>query len=177
MSTQQATGTRQGYVAGEFLTRTYRISGEIALRGDPLLDQLNDHMAMFIQLERVFISPLLDPAVLTGNFKVAQVRIDSIGLVALSQFRDGLPRREGQYMGRDFIDRQVLIVTAGFEVLGAIRLHPSVDVSNFLRTTPERYVPVFEGSATLAARREIVFRGGALLVNRSQIEVFSMIER
>ncbi len=164
MSTQQAS-FRKGFIAGEFLTRTYRISGEYAITGGLLLDYLNDYQSLFVGLERIFISPLLDPAVLTGNYRLGNVRKNSVGLVVLTQLRDGLPRREGQYMGRDHIDRQVLIVAAGFEIKGAIRLHPSVNVTDFIRQTPEQFIPVFEGSATLTARREVVFQGGAILLN------------
>jgi len=167
--------TRPGFVAGEFLTRTYRVSGEAMVGGTPLLDQLNFHTELYIQLERIFVSPLLNPTVLTGNFKIGHMRKDSLGLVVLSQLRDGLPKREGQYMGRDHIDREVLIVVAGFEVRGSIRLHPSVNISNFIRTTPEHFIPVFNGNATLAEHREIVFMGGAVLVNRNRIEVFSVL--
>ena len=35
---EQQAKVRTGYVAGDFMTRTYRISGEVALRGEPLLD-------------------------------------------------------------------------------------------------------------------------------------------
>ena len=69
MQSSQA-NTRSGYTVGEFLTRTYRISGEVASRGEPLLDRLNDHNALFCTLERIFISPLLDPAV-----HIARVRV------------------------------------------------------------------------------------------------------
>lgn len=170
------TSIRAGYLSGEFLTRTYRISGEVSLQGTPLLDHLNDHLALFIQLEKMFVSPLLEPASLTGNYRFGNVRKDRLGLVVLSQMKDGLPRREGQYVGRDFVDRKMLIVTAGFEVRGVIRLHRTVDVNNFMRTTPERYIPVFDATAALTANREIVFQGGAILVNRDQTEVFCMAE-
>jgi len=173
---QAQVSIRKGFVAGEFMTHTYRISGEVELRGTPMLDQLNDQNALFLGLERVFISPLLDPATLVGNFKHGEVRKDTLGIVVLNQMRDGLPLREGRYMGRDHIDRAVLVVVAGFEVKGAIRLHPSVNVPNFVRTTPEHFIPVFDAEATLATRREITFKGGAILVNRSHIEVFAMLE-
>ncbi len=171
----QAT-VRKGFVAGEFLTRTYRVSGEVALRGEPLLDQLNDHNALFVTLERMFISPLLDPATLTGNFATGEIRKDTTGLVVLNQMRDGLPHREGRYVGRDHIDRTVLVVAAGFEIAGVIRLHPTVNVTHFVRTTPEQFIPIFEAKATYATRREIVFQGAAILLNRNQIEVFAVNE-
>jgi hypothetical protein len=82
---------RTGYVAGDFMTRTYRISGEVALRGEPLLDQLNTLNTLFVTLERVYVSPLLDPATLTGNYASAEVRKDHVGIVVLNQARDGLP--------------------------------------------------------------------------------------
>lgn len=167
---------RKGFVGGEFLTRTYRISGEAELRGVPLLDQLNDLNTQFLTLERMYVSPLLDPAVLTGNFPAGEIRKENIGIVALSQFKDGLPQREGRYMGRENVDKPLLIVASGFEVSGVIRLHPSVNLANFVRTTPELFIPVFNATATLAARRDIVFRGGAVLVNRSRIEVFCITE-
>jgi hypothetical protein len=168
---------RKGYLGGDFLTPTYRISGEVDLRGDPLLDQLNNHMELYLQLERVFISPLLEPATLTGNFAQGSIRKSSIGLTVLKDLRDGLPRREGQYMGRDHVDRKIFVVACGFEVRGNIRLHPSVNVTNFVRTTPEQFIPLLDASATLSAQREVVFRGGAILLNRNQIEVFCVVEK
>jgi hypothetical protein len=173
---EQQAKVRTGYVAGDFMTRTYRISGEVALRGEPLLDQINDMNAHFVTLERVFVSPLLDPAVLTGDYATAEVRKDNIGIVVLNQMKDGLPYREGRYIGRNHVDRQLLIVAAGFEIRGALRLHPSVNVPNFIRTTPEDFILLFNASAALTARREIVFQGGAILLNRRQIEVFALVD-
>ncbi|HEX3054171.1 MAG TPA: hypothetical protein VHP83_26185 [Aggregatilineaceae bacterium] len=176
-SPQPQASFRKGFVAGEFLTDTYRISGEVELRGTPILDQLNDHMELFLPLENLFISPLLDPAVLTGNYRQGNVRKSNLGLVVLNQMRDGLPYREGQYMGRDNVNRYILIVAAGFEIQGALRLHPSVNVANFVRTTPEQFIPVFEGTALLTARRDVQFKGGSVLVNRNLIEVFCTLDK
>jgi hypothetical protein len=175
-SAQGQASIRKGFVSGEFLTRTYRMSGEAELRGIPLLDQLNDLNAQFVTLERLYISPLLDPAVLTGNYPVGEIRKENLGIIVLTQLKDGLPQREGRYMGRDHADKSLLIVVAGFEVRGVIRLHPSVNAANFIRTTPEMYIPIFNATATVTARREIVFKGGAVLVNRSRIEVFCITE-
>ncbi|HMM28688.1 MAG TPA: hypothetical protein PKD46_10425 [Aggregatilineaceae bacterium] len=167
---------RQQAVNAEFLTRSYRISGEVSVRSDPLLDQLNDHLALFVHVERVFVSPLLDPATLTGNFRSVEVRKDTLGLVVLKRAEDGLPHRQGRYIGRDHIERPVVTVAAGFEVRGVMSLHPSVNVAELIRTTPEQFVLIFDASATLTARREVVFNGGAILLNRSQIEVFAALD-
>lgn len=175
LASQQAT-IRAGYVAAEFLTRTYRISGEVELRSEPLLDRMNDQNALFVTVERMFISPLLDPATLTGHFSIGEVRKDRVGIVVLQQRREGLPQREGRYVGRDHIERDVLLVTAGFEVRGKVSLHQSVNVSNFVRTTPEDFIVVFDASATLTAKRDVVYQGGAILVSRKRTEVFAMIE-
>ena len=173
---EQQAKVRTGFVAGDFMTRTYRISGELALRGEPILDQLNNLNTLFLTLERVFVSPLLDPAVLTGNYPTAEVRKDNVGIVVLNQARDGLPYREGRYVGRDHVNRQLLIVTAGFEVRGSLPLHTTVNVPNFVRTTPEDFIPLFNATATLTARRQIVFEGGAILLSRREIEVFAVLE-
>lgn len=175
LASQQAT-IRAGYVAAEFLTRTYRISAEVMLRGETLLDQMNDLNALFLSVERMFISPLLDPATLTGHFKVGEVRKDRVGIVVLQQRRDGLPQREGRYVGRDHVEREVLMVAAGFEVRGKISAHRSVNIPNFVRTTPEDFILVFDASATLTAKRDVVYEGGAILVSRKRTEVFAMIE-
>ena len=94
----------------------------------------------------------------------------------LNQARDGLPYREGRYVGRDHVRRQLLIVTAGFEVRGSLPLHPSVNVPNFVRTTPEDFIPLFDAKAILTANRQITFEGAAILLNRREIEVFSLVE-
>ncbi len=173
MQGQQAS-LRTGFVAGDFMTGTYRISGEVMLRGDPLLDQLNDHHALFLTLEKVFVSPLLDPGVLTGNYTHGEIRKDNVAIVVLKQLRDGLPHREGRYMGRDHKDHPVMFVTSGFEVTGSLRLHPTVNIPNFVRTTPEHFIPIFNATALFTRQRDIVFEGGAILLNRNQIEVFAM---
>lgn len=173
-ASQQSGGLRTAHVSGEFLTRTFRISGEASIRSEPLLDNLNDHNALFITLERMFISPLLDPAVLTGNFKTGEVRKDRLGIVVLSRERDGMPARQGRYAGRDYADNQVLLVAAGFEIRGVLRLHSSVNVANFVRTTTEQFIPIFDAKATLTTRRDVVYQGGAILVNRARLEVFAM---
>lgn len=171
------TGTlRQQVVNADFLTRTYRTSGEVSVRSEPLLDQLNDDLAHFLHVERVFVSPLLEPAVLTGNFRAVEVRKDRLGLVVLTRLEDGLPHRQGRYVGRDHIERPVVAIVAGFEVSGAIWLHPSANLTELVRTTPERFIPVFNASATLTVRRDIVFNGGAILLNRGQIEVFAALD-
>jgi hypothetical protein len=172
---EQQAKVRTGYVAGDFMTRTYRISGELALHGEPMLDQLNNLNTLFLTLERVFVSPLLDPAILTGNYPMAEVRKDNIGIALLTQMKDGLPYREGRYVGRDHVNRQLLVVAAGFEIQGSLSLHPTVNVPNFVRTTPEEFIPLFNATATLTARREIVFEGGAILLNRREIEVFAVL--
>jgi hypothetical protein len=171
----QAT-VRKGYVAGEFLTRTWRVSGEVEIQSHTLLDQLNDHLALFLQVERIFISPLSDPAQLAGNYAAGNIRKDNLAVVALRQLQAGLPHREGQYMGRDHVDRPLVIVVYGIEVRGVIRLHSSVNVSHFIRTTPEHFIPVFNATATIIAHPEIVFTGGAILLNRGQIEWFCLPE-
>ncbi len=135
---EQQAKVRTGFVAGDFMTRTYRISGELALRGEPMLDQLNNLNTLFLTLERVFVSPLLDPAVLTGNYPIAEVRKDNVGIVVLNQAKDGLPYREGRYVGRDHVNRQLLIVTAGFEVRGSLPLHTSVNVR--ISSAPRRKI-------------------------------------
>lgn len=176
MINQQQASFRKGYVSGDFLTANYRITGEVPLRGIPVLDQLNDHMAFFIEVEHTFISPLHNPAALTGNFRYSNLRIENIGLLVLKQIRDGLPRREGQYMGHTHVDRELLFVAAGFELRGVLRLHPSVDLTHFVRTTPERFIPLFNASARLLSAPEIAFKGGAVLLNRGQIEIFNVLE-
>ncbi len=165
---------RQGYVSADFINLTYRISGDVSVRAETLLDQLNDHMAFFITVERMFVSPLNDPATLTGNFETGEVRKDRLAMVVLNRSEDGMPQRRGRYEGRDHVDTDVFIVVAGFEVRGRIRQHPTVNIANMLRTTPEMFVPVFDAQATMSARRQIVFQGGAILVNRSQFEVFTV---
>jgi hypothetical protein len=173
---EQQAKVRTGFVAADFMTRTYRISGELVLHGEPLLDQLNNLNTLFLTLERVYVSPLLDPAVLTGNYSFAEVRKDRVGIVVLNQARDGLPYREGRYVGRDHVQRQLLVVAAGFEIRGALPLHPSVNVPNFVRTTPEDFIPLFDATAILTARRQIFFEGGAILLNRREIEVFAVLD-
>lgn len=174
---QRQSSFHKNTISAEFLTQVYRISGDVNIGTEPVLDQLNDHLALFIEVEHMFLSRLNDPAQLTESSSTGQVRKDNTLIVVLNKLEHGLPRRQGQYSGRDHRDRPLLVITNSFEVRGSLRLHPSVKFDDFLRTTPEQFVPLFNARATYVANPDVVFEGGALLVNRAQFEAFSLLDR
>jgi hypothetical protein len=65
----------------------------------------------------------------------------------------------------------------GFEIRGGIRIELAVDVERLFIYGSERFVAVFDATATATTNPSVQFTGGAILVNRSQIGIFCMDKR
>jgi hypothetical protein len=168
---------REGYVAAEFLSHNYRISGEASVALNPLTDTLNDALHSYIKIENVYISPIQSPADIKGHFRHAQLRKDNITLVVLRREEDGLPKRQsyGSYLGQTIHD--VFITVPGFELEGELAMSKTLDLEAVLVLSVERFIPISNAVATVSLAPEIQFQGGMILVNRDYIGAFCLTRK
>lgn len=173
MSDKVLSLSRKGYLSAEFLTENYRISGEVALKGQPLIDTLNDKMNSFVRVENMYISPVNDPTVFTAQYALGHIRKDNIVAAVLAREEDGIARHSIYQAKADApILYSLFTVTKGYEVRGGLKLGSPVDVDNMLMQSLDLFIAVFRGHAKLTASPEIQFAGGALLLNRTFTNIF-----
>lgn len=163
-------------ITADFVAVGYRISAEVALRAGTLLDTLNDATISYLRVEHIYVSPITDPAALTANHSVGQIRKDNLSLVVTTPDQ-GVSRRPGAYTQGGQVTFDTFMTLPGFEIRGGIRIELAVDVERLFIYGSDRFVAVFDAMATATMNPSVQFTGGAILVNRSQIGIFCMDKR
>jgi hypothetical protein len=160
----------------DFFVHCYRISGRLDVRKSKLADQLNDRTTAFLQLEDVYVSNIEHPAHITASHPTSVLRKQNVTAVVVAQQDDGLPREHsyGSYLG-GYLNRAFITIPF-FEIEGDLRLSGKLDLRAVLATGTDSFVPILDGRMMSSAHPDIVFTGGAILVNRDHIGAFWAVE-
>ena len=160
------------WLMGDFFTYRHRLSGRVDVRHNKLAAQLNNPTSSFLALEETYISNVERPADIVANYTTAILRKQNITAVVLTSQEDGLLKEQtyGSYFGTYL--RRLFITVPSFEVTGHIRLSGKLDLRTVLTTGTDAFIPVLDGEMRSAIRPDVVFTGGAVLVNKDHIGVF-----
>ncbi|MBN1285292.1 MAG: hypothetical protein JXB47_07835 [Anaerolineae bacterium] len=162
---------RKGYVAADFLTQGYRVSGEVRTAVNPLADILNDSLKSYVEAENVYISSIEHPADITGHYAFAQLRKDNLLMAVLRRVEDGLPRRQTYGNPAQGETLPVFLTLAGFEVRGQLSVEAANNLDRLLVLAPERFIPLAHATAAISSAPGMQFKGGIILVNRRYISI------
>lgn len=166
---------RKNILIAEFLSESYRVSGEVSVRDQPLVDQLNDKMSNFVKVENVYLSPLDNPSVFRAQSAIGHVRKDSLSLVVLPREEDGYARHTlYRNLGHAAIGFSLYAAILGFEVRGGLKVSSQVDVDTMLMQSVDRFITVYRATATLTSHPDMEFTGGAILLNRELATLFTV---
>ena len=166
---------RKNVLTAEFLSESYRISGEVSTRDQPLVDQLNDKMSNFIKVENVYLSPLDNPSIFRAQSAIGHIRKDNLSLVVLPREEDGYARHTlYRNLGHAPIGFTIYAAILGFEVRGGLKVSSPVDVDTMLMQSVDRFITVYQAKATLTAQPNMEFTGGAILLNRQLATLFTV---
>ncbi len=167
---------RKAAVTADFLAQGHRISAEVTLRAGTLIDLLNDATTSYLRAENVYVSPITDPAALTANYTVGQIRKENLSMAVIGSPDQAISRRPGAYTHGGQVSFDTFMTVPGFEIRGGIRIELAVDVERLFIYGSDRFVAVFDAVATVTMNPTVQFTG-AILVNRAQIGVFCMNKR
>jgi len=167
---------RTGWLPVDFFTHSYRISGHVDVRRQPLIDRLNDQTTSFIELEDAYISSIDRPGDIVATYAASGMTKSNLTFVLVAQRDDALSRKQsyGSYYGTYL--HKVFLTVPSFEIVGYLRLSAKVDLRRLLSADTEEFIPILDGRARGSIRPDIVFTGGGLLVNKRQIGAFCLEE-
>ena len=80
----EPTVRRRGWVAVDFFTHSYRISGTVDVRRISLADQLNDRTSSYLLMEDTYVSPIDRPGDITASYAQAALRKENITMAVLT---------------------------------------------------------------------------------------------
>jgi hypothetical protein len=164
------------WLVADFFTHCHRISGRVNVRNKKLADQLNDSNTDYLDIEDAYISNTERPADITASHLTSVLRKSNVTAAVVARTEDGMPRDHmyGSYFGT--VLRKVFIAVPSFEIEGNLRLSGSLDMRALLTTGTEDFISILDGHMRNASKPDIAFSGGAILVNKNQIEAFFVTE-
>ena len=163
---------RKGFLAAEFIAHNYRLSGEFSTRTGALGDQLNDKMNEYARLENIYVSPITDPASLKGHYAAGQIQKSNLTMVVVTREEDAYPRRTTQMPAPGPAPFRAFITVPGFEMSGGVKLENLVEIDRLLIQSVERFITLYNATATVTTDPKIIFTGGGILINRQHIGIF-----
>ena len=167
---------RTGWLAVDFFTQSYRISGQVDIRRRSLADILNDPTTGFVPLEDAYISPIDRPGDIVATYPSPNLVKANLTFAIVPHQEDALRRKQayGSYLGT-FL-QQIFLTVPGFEIVGYLRLSSKMDLRRVLTSGTDEFIAVLDGRVRGSLRPDITFTGGGILVNKRHIGAFSVTE-
>jgi hypothetical protein len=157
-------------LTADIFADSHRISTQMALRGRVLSDILNDTSTSYLELDIAYVSRIDHPGEILADYALSIVRKDRLSFVVIaSGVEMALKQNQTTYIYR----RQwpVFITVPYFEITGQIEAPANIDLRALMATGVERFVPVYNATASLSINQSIQFSGELILINKTSIEV------
>ncbi len=157
-------------LTADIFADSHRISTQMALRGRVLSDSLNDANTSYLELDIAYVSRIDHPGEILADYALSIVRKDRLTFVVVAT---GLEMAIKQNATTYAYRRQwpVFITVPGFEITGQIEAPTNIDLRALMAIGVERFIPIFNGKATLSMNQTIQFSGELILINKTAIEV------
>ncbi len=158
-------------LTADIFADSHRISTQMALRGRVLSDVLNDTSTSYLELDIAYVSRIDHPGEILADYALSIVRKDRLTFVVIAT---GLEMALKQTATSYTYRRQwpVFVTVPGFEITGQIEAPANVDLRQLMAIGVDRFIPVFNGTATLSMNQQVQFSGELILINKTAIEVF-----
>lgn len=161
----------------DIFSDAHRLSCRLPVGPSGLLAHLNDATYSLIEVEDAYFSRLQQPGKIVAHFESAHIAKAQATLVVVARREDlgshGQPRAGYSRV----VPVPVLVTTPQFEVTGQIEVIHKYDAAELLVGGTGRFVMVFNASAIGTSFPETSFSGGAILVNKAQVEMIAPITR
>jgi hypothetical protein len=168
------TGMHGGTLTADFLTQSYRISGQVAVRNRRLINILSDAYSSLLELYDVYISRIAQPGDIVTTYRMAAITKSSITCVVLPTTSLALSRDQSYTFTR--LPYEAFITVPSLEIQGKLMIAGKLELNALLSTSSERFLPIMEASAVVSFYPQISFAGQLLLVNKERIELFCVRE-
>ena len=163
-------------LTADIFADSHRISTQLALRGRVLSDLLNDTSTSYLELDIAYVSRIDHPGEILADYALSIVRKDRLSFVVVaSGLEMALKQNQATYLYR----RQwpVFVTVPYFEVTGQLEAPANIDLRALMAIGVDRFIPVFNGTATLSINQSIQFSGELILINKTSIEVLCIGDR
>ncbi len=160
-------------LTADIFSDTHRISTQMSLRGRILSDVLNDANTSYLELDIAYVSRIDHPGEILADYSLSIVRKDRLTFVVVAALSD-MALKQNPALKVGARTWPVYITVPGFEINGFIHAPLNIDLRALMATGVERFIPVFDGKATLSMNQSMQFSGELILINKTAVEVLCL---
>lgn len=164
-------------INADFMTNAHRVSSRISVGPTGLIGMLNDVTTSLIDIEDAYYSRLQQPAKINGHLETAHVNKAHLALVVLARRADLGPQGLARGGFSRLLPVPVLLTTALFEVQGSVEVVNKFDPAELLMGGTGRFLLIYNATAVTTSYPDSTFSGGAILVNRTLVEMVAPAAR
>ncbi len=164
----------KNFLVVEFFTHSYRISGQVDIRGKRLVEILNDRLTSYLELRKAFVSRITRPSEIIATHALSALRKDGILFAVLTAQEQDLSERPAYSL---FPKRRynVFLTVPFFEIKGELETTGKLDLKTVL-VMEGNFLLLNEATARACSPPQVSFSGEVILVNQSWIELFCISE-
>ena len=169
------TTLRGEFLAADFFTTAYRMSGHVATGKRRLADILSDRLSNFLILQDIYVSRIYKPGEIVAYYKTGSLIKSQITFVVLPTEADGLSK-DHTYAALRRQTQQVFTTVPSFEIRGSLKVVGKLDLQALLTMGTDRFMPLLNATASAALLPQMQFSGPVILVNKSSVELFCVAD-
>ena len=158
-------------VTVDFFTESYRHSATVMTYKRNLIDILGDRMTDYLDLLNVYVSRISEPGRILATYPHGSLVKKEISLILLAR------ESETVSTGRKYVPNRatysIFVTTPSFEVRGNFQWlkEKELNITKLMATEVQKFLPIFNGTATSTLSPDVTFQSPAILVNKAKIEI------
>ncbi len=159
---------RDPHIVADYFTQGYRVSGALTEKSRSLSDIIYDRNTSYLLIQAAYLSPITDPAKITGYFESTTVAKINLDFVLTIDQKDGL-RLDQQYtLGT--LGFNVSLIVPFFEIRGRLPTPGrTLDPRVFLTNQAGVFVTLLDVTARCTFSPDVSYQGGVALINTAKI--------
>jgi len=158
-------------VVAEFFAQGYRLSGTYVSLRRLMADEIYDPNTNYLTVEDAYLSPIMEPAIITAHYKELLFDKSNLDLVLTADKKDGLRRDQKYGLGQHQF--AIYLVIPFFEVSGTLHLPTRhFNPRAYLSNDASRFITLFNATVRSTFDTDTVYSGGAALINRASLSFF-----
>jgi hypothetical protein len=160
-------------LTADFFTNGHRFSASVNVASRRLVDILNDRLSDFLEVRNVFASRINNPSKIVGSYPRGSLIKEHILFVVLPTEADGLSK-DHTYPVFSRANSSAFMTVPDFEIEGNIQVIGKLDLQALLAVGTKKFMPVLQATATSAQYPDSTFNGPVIIVNKTELEVFTI---
>jgi len=158
-----------GRVTADFFTGSYRFSASVIVYNRRLVDVLSDPSTDYLDMVDIYISRINNPGDIVATYQSGTLIKEAINFILLASEAEGTSQQR-HYAGRQNLP--IFLSIPSFEIHGEIQWGTKDwEARKVLAVDSQKFLPVFNTTASNSIFPEVTFQGPIALVNKTQIQV------